>query len=169
MLAIGTWNILLSKLTTSCSFSAESLALVHAWPGMVSLPTKIMPLLVDSFAGRFSVGPYASSSRSQHFSTLLPRSQHSLVLLPMQDNTEGEFFLQRCGHPLQDLTHLLLDCPASEPLRRAIFGTFFHFWPLVQTLGRGPTVGLLERSSTPPSLGRGRIAPPPPPLVHALS
>jgi len=27
-----------------------------------------------------------------------------------------------CGHPLQDLTHLL-DCPASEPLRRAIFGT----------------------------------------------
>jgi len=28
-----------------------------------------------------------------------------------------------CGHPLQGLTHLLLDCPASEPLRRAIFGT----------------------------------------------
>jgi len=28
-----------------------------------------------------------------------------------------------CGHPLQDLTHLLLDCPASEALRHAIFGT----------------------------------------------
>jgi len=27
-----------------------------------------------------------------------------------------------CGHHLQDLTNLLLDCPASEPLRRAIFG-----------------------------------------------
>ena len=26
-----------------------------------------------------------------------------------------------CGHPLQDLNHLL-DCPASEPLRKSIFG-----------------------------------------------
>ena len=28
-----------------------------------------------------------------------------------------------CGHPLQDLNHLLLDCPASEPLRKSIFGS----------------------------------------------
>jgi len=28
-----------------------------------------------------------------------------------------------CRHHLQHLTHLLLDCPASEPLRRAIFST----------------------------------------------
>ena len=27
------------------------------------------------------------------------------------------------GHPLQDLSHLLLDCPASEPLRKSIFGS----------------------------------------------
>ena len=27
-----------------------------------------------------------------------------------------------CGHPLQDLNHFLLDCPASEPLRKSIFG-----------------------------------------------
>jgi len=36
-----------------------------------------------------------------------------------------------CGQPLQDLTHLLLDCPASEPIWRAIFGTtssFFDLW-----------------------------------------
>ena len=26
-----------------------------------------------------------------------------------------------CGHPLQDLNHLLLDCPASEPLLKSIF------------------------------------------------
>jgi len=45
-------------------------------------------------------------------------AQPSLVLLPMQDKTEGEFF----KHHLQDLTHLL-DCPASEPLWRATFGT----------------------------------------------
>jgi len=33
--------------------------------------------------------------------------------------------------PLQDLIRLLLDCPASEPLRRAIFGTtsfIFDLW-----------------------------------------
>ena len=28
-----------------------------------------------------------------------------------------------CGHPLQDLNHLLLDCPASEPLCKSIFGS----------------------------------------------
>jgi len=36
-----------------------------------------------------------------------------------------------CGHPLQDLIQLLLDCPASELLRRAIFGTtsfIFALW-----------------------------------------
>jgi len=36
----------------------------------------------------------------------------------------------------------------------------FHFWPLVQTLGCGPTVGSPWSSSTPPSLGRSRVAPP---------
>jgi len=38
---------------------------------------------------------------------------------------------------------------------------FFNFWPLVQTLRSGPTVGSLWSSSTPPSLGRGWVAPPP--------
>ena len=28
-----------------------------------------------------------------------------------------------CGHSLQDLNHLLLDCRASEPLRKSIFGS----------------------------------------------
>jgi len=38
---------------------------------------------------------------------------------------------------------------------------FFYFWPLVQTFGRGP-VWSPWSSSTPPSLGRDRVAPPPP-------
>jgi len=35
-----------------------------------------------------------------------------------------------CGHPLQDATHLLLNCSASEPLRHTIFGTtsIFDLW-----------------------------------------
>ena len=28
-----------------------------------------------------------------------------------------------CGHALHDLNHLLLDCPASEPLCKSIFGS----------------------------------------------
>ena len=35
-----------------------------------------------------------------------------------------------CGHPLQDLNHLLLDCPASEPLRKSIFGSSFSILDL---------------------------------------
>jgi len=52
----------------------------------------------------------------------------SLVLLPVQDKTED---YSSCSDPLQDVTHLLLDCFASEPLRRAIFGTassIFDLW-----------------------------------------
>ena len=63
-----------------------------------------------------------------------------------------------CGHPLQDLNHLLLDCRASEPLRKSIF---LDLWLLslysrsmVQTLGCGPTVGSPRSSSAPPSIGR---------------
>jgi len=43
-----------------------------------------LPLLSDSFG----------------VLTLLPLSQSPLVLLPMQDKTEGEFFLQRLRTPL---------------------------------------------------------------------
>jgi len=53
-------------------------------------------------------------------------TQPSLVLLPEQDKTKGE--CSACGYPLQDLTHLLLDCLASELLRRAIFGTTSIFY-----------------------------------------
>jgi len=41
---------------------------------------------------------------------------------------------------------------------------FFHFWRLVQTLERGPTVESPWSSSIPPwssSIGKGRVAPPP--------
>jgi len=44
---------------------------------------------------------------------------------------EGEFFLQRLRISTADLTHLLLDCPASEPFRHANnFGStsVFDLW-----------------------------------------
>ena len=40
---------------------------------------------------------------------------------------------------------------------------------MVQTLGCGPTVGSLWSSSAPPSLGRGRVVPPPPRSKTELS
>jgi len=43
-----------------------------------------------------------------------------------------------CGHPLQDLTHLLLDCLASEPFRRAIFNTTSSVLISVPDLGGVP-------------------------------
>ena len=70
-----------------------------------------------------------------------------------------------CGHPLRDLNHLLLDCSASEPFRKSIFGSslsILDLWSMVQNLGCGPIVGSPRSSSAPPSLGRGRVVPPPP-------
>ena len=47
-----------------------------------------------------------------------------------------------CGHRLQDLNHLLLDCPASEPLRKSISGSspsildpWFRPWGVARLLG----------------------------------
>ena len=42
-----------------------------------------------------------------------------------------------CGHPLQDLNHLLLDCRASEPLRKSIFGSFLSLFSIY-----GPDLGV---------------------------
>jgi len=82
--------------------------------------------------------------------TSLPRSQPSLVLLPMQDKTE-EFFLQRLwtlsagsDSPPSGLSRIW-----ASPTRH-LWHYFFRFWPLVQTLGRCPTVGSF------PSLGKSK-------------
>jgi len=94
-----------------------------AYPLLI-LETKsfsLLLLLLGSFSFLGGIGP--SPSRPLWIvPTSLPRLQPSLVLLPMQDKME-DFFCNACGHPLQNLTHLLLDCPASEPLRHTIFGT----------------------------------------------
>ena len=55
-----------------------------------------------------------------------------------------------CGHPLQDLNHLLLDCPASEPLRKSIFGSSLSILDLWS-----------RPSGVAQSLKKGRVVPPP--------
>jgi len=116
--------------------------------------------LLDSFGFLGGTGP----SRSYPLWTVrtsLPRSQPSLVLSPMQDKTEEEFVLQRL-RTLSARSNLppRLSRIWASPVRH-LWHYFFHFWPLVQTLGRGPTVESPWSSSTPPSLRRGRVAPQP--------
>jgi len=71
--------------------------------------------------------------------TSLPQSQPSLVLLPMQNNTEEEFFWEHLRISSAGC-YLLLNCSASEA--RHLWHYFFHFWPLVQNVGRCLTLGL---------------------------
>ena len=62
-----------------------------------------------------------------------------------------------CGYPSQDITHLILHCPATDSLRRSLFGDSVSLRPLVQTLGSCTASGAPWSSAMPPSLGRGRV------------
>ena len=52
------------------------------------------------------------------------------------------------GHPLQDLNHLLLDCPASGPLRGSIFGSSLSILDLLS--GPWGVARLLGLRGVPP-------------------
>ena len=69
---------------------------------------------------------------------------HSLLLSSYlhRISRKENFVCSACGHPLQDLNHLLHDCPASEPLRKAIFGSslsildlWSRLWVVARLLG----------------------------------
>ena len=62
-----------------------------------------------------------------------------------------------CGHLSQDISHLILHCPATDSLHRSLFGDSLSLWPLVQTLGSCPASGAPWSSAMPPSLRRGRV------------
>ena len=61
-----------------------------------------------------------------------------------------------CGHLSQDISHLVLHCPA--PL--ALWRLFVSLRPLIQALGCCPASGDPRSSAMSPSLGRGRVATP---------
>ena len=62
-----------------------------------------------------------------------------------------------CGHPSQDTSHLILLCPATNSLRRSLFGDSISLRPMVQALGSFPASGAPWSSAMTPSLGRGRV------------
>ena len=62
-----------------------------------------------------------------------------------------------CGHSSQDTSHLILHCPATDSLRRSLFGDSLSLRPLVQTQGSWPASGAPWSSAMLPSLRRGRV------------
>ena len=62
-----------------------------------------------------------------------------------------------CGHSSQDTSHLILHCPATDSLRRSLFGNSVILRPLVQTLGSYLDSGAPWSSAMPPSLERGLV------------
>ena len=57
-------------------------------------------------------------------------------------------FCSACGHPSQNISHLILHCPATDSV---------SLRPLVQTLGSWPASGAPWSSAMPPFLGRSRV------------
>jgi len=108
---------------------------------------------IPSFLRGTGLSPYRPL---WNVSILLPQSQPSFALLPMQDKTEGEFFLQRLRTSSAG-SYLLLDCPVSEPLRPPslallpflTYGSDREAWP--------DCCGSSWSSLAPPSLKRGRV------------
>ena len=62
-----------------------------------------------------------------------------------------------CGHSSQDTSHLILHCPATDSLRRSLFGDSLSLRPLVQVLENRPVSRAPWSSALAPSLGRGRV------------
>ena len=63
-----------------------------------------------------------------------------------------------CGHSSQDISHLILHCPATDSLRRSLFGDSLSLYDLwSRPWGVARLLGLHGLPPCPPSLGRGRV------------
>jgi len=97
-----------------------------------------LPLLLpDSFCILRGTGPSSShllwTSRLRCHGDSFLLSFHLCRIKQIENSSCSAF-----GHPLQDLTHLHLDCSSFEPLRRAILGTTFSIFDLGPDLGAWP-------------------------------
>ena len=62
-----------------------------------------------------------------------------------------------CEHPSQDISHLILHCPAMDSALLALWRLSVSLRSLVQVLGSCPASGAPWLSAMPPSLGKGRV------------
>ena len=86
--------------------------------------------------------------------SLWHRGHSFLLSRPSIENS----FCSACGHSSQDTSHLILHCPATDYLRRSLFGDslFLFLQSPVQALWSCPAFGAPWSSAMPPSLGMGR-------------
>ena len=62
-----------------------------------------------------------------------------------------------CGHSSQDISDLILHCPATDSLRRSLFGDSVSLRSLVQALESCPAFGASWSSAMSSSFGRDRV------------
>ena len=83
-------------------------------------------------------------------------NRHSLLLSSYLSRTGRieNLSCSACEHPSQDISHLILHCPATDSLYHSLFA---FLWPLVQTLKSCQASKAPWSSTMPPSLRRGRV------------
>ena len=155
-----------------------------SWPdgecflrSLQSLVVSLVLFLVSTFVFSRTRGILPHLNPSTHrFPRFSPRNLCSFVTLAVLSlvyaATDTAFFLGSylfricrienpscsiCEHSSQDTSHLILHCPASDSLRRLLFGDSLSLRPLVQALASCSASGAPWSSAMPPSLGRGWV------------
>ena len=145
---------LLQSLVVSLLLSLVSTLFFLDWRRTVSL--KFFDTQVPSISTEELVLPHHACCVLSH----LRCNGHSLLL---------NFYLSRigrienpscsaCGHSSQNISHLILHCPATNSLHCSLFGDSLSLYDLwSRPWGVAWLLGAPWSSAMPPSLGRGRV------------
>ena len=158
--------------------TADELARRGALVAPSAIPCSLSPLISRIHSRLFS--DWRRTVSSKYFDTqvpsipteelVLPRharcvlsrlrcNGHSLLLgsylsrIGRNENSSCSAF----GHPSQDISHLILHCPATDFAPLTLWRLSVSVRPLDQTLGSFSASGAPWSSAMPPSLGRGRV------------
>ena len=138
---LARWGALLAPSAIPCSLS-PLISRIHSclfsgWKRTV--PSKFFDTQVPSISTEELVPPH-------HARCVLSRLRcngHSLLLssylsgIPRIENPS----CSACGHSSQDISHLIVQCPATDSLRRSLFGDSVSLRLLVQALESCPASG----------------------------
>ena len=114
------------SLVVSLLLSLVSTLVFSRTGGVLPLPS----ILTHRFP-RFPPRNFAPSSCSLcSLSSTLQRTQPSVRFVSLQDWQNRESFPQPMGHSSQDTSHLILHCPATNSLRRSLFGDSLSLYDL---------------------------------------
>ena len=148
--------------------TADELARRGALLAPSAIPCSLSPLVFSRTVGVLSL----QSILTRRFPRFPLRNLCSLVLSRLRCNGHSLLlgsYLSRigriensscsaCGHPSQDISYLILYCPATDSLRRSLFGDSLSLYDLwSRPWGVARLLGLHGLPPCPPSLGRGRV------------